>query len=530
MANQIKVAMVNSILTLRRQGWSFRKIAKALGVHRQTVARYVHQAEQESKPATNPTLGNDGAVDTAWASHATGAQAGDTAKPANPTLGKAGLASLCEPFREVIEHKLDGGLCAVRIWQDLGAEHGFTGSYSSVKRFVRRLGAASVLPFRRMECDPGYEAQVDFGQGAPVQAGEGKTRRTHVFRIVLSHSRKGYSESVWRQTTDEFIRVMENAFWSLGGAPKTIVIDNLRAAVSKADWFDPELNPKVVALCEHYGTVILPAKPYTPRHKGKVESGIKYVRTNALKGRVFKSLAEQNEHLQEWERQVADHRIHGTTKSQVRQVFEQAEREALLPLPTERFPFFHEAERIVHRDAHVEVDKAYYSAPPEYTGRRVWVRWDARVVRIFNHRMEPVAMHVKHDPGRFSTDPQHIASKKISAVERGADYLLKRARSIGPQSGEWARAMLDARGIQGLRVLMGLLSLAKKHPAHHIEKACEQARAQGAFRLKALRTLMQTPVHQEQFDFVQEHRLIRDMDEYGRRVPVCFGPPDAATP
>lgn len=291
MANQLKVAMVNSILTLRRQGWSFRKIAKALGVHRDTVSRCVRLAEEGSKPATHPTLGNEALVgaDSALAlkgddAHAgVGATDGAAPKPANPTLGNIGPPSLCEPFRVAIEHMLDAGLCGVRIWQDLVAEHGFAGSYSSVKRFVRRLGATSPLPFRRMECAPGHEAQVDFGKGAMVEQGEGKRRRRpHVFRIVLSHSRKAYSESVWRQTTDEFIRVMENAFWALGGVPKTIVIDNLRAAVSKADWFDPELNPKVVAFCEHYGTVILPAKPYTPRHKGKVESGINYVQSNAL--------------------------------------------------------------------------------------------------------------------------------------------------------------------------------------------------------------------------------------------------------
>lgn len=531
MANQVKVAMVNSILTLRQQGWSLRKIAKALGIHRETVARHVRLAQEGSKPATDPTLGNqEPTVDPEPGDAAIGVEQEATSKPANPTLGSLGPPSLCKPFQSVIEQKLDAGLCAKRIWQDLAAEHGFKGSYASVKRFVRRLGKASPLPFRRMECEPAQEAQVDFGQGAPVENGQGKRRRPHVFRIVLSHSRKARSQSVWRQTTDEFIRVLEDAFWAFGGVPKTIVVDNLRAAVKKADWFDPELTPKVEAFCRHYGTVILPARPYTPRHKGKVESGIKYVQNNALKGRVFKSLAEQNQHLQKWESQVADHRIHGTTKKQVQQVFQQVERQALLPLPSHRFPFFHEAERSVHRDAHVEMDKAYYSVPPEYMGRRVWVRWDTRLVRVFNQRFEQIAVHIKRDKGRFSTDPEHIASEKISGVERGADFWLKRTRLIGPQTERWAQTMLLERGIQGVRVLMGLVSLADKHAAQHIEQACEAALAQGAFRLKALRTLMQTPVRQEQFDFVQDHPLIRSLDDYGRRIPVCFRQPNPPSP
>jgi len=133
----------------------------------------------------------------------------------------------CQPLSAVIETKLNQGLCGRRIWQDLVNEHGFRGSYSSVKRFIRRLGGKTPLPFRRMECPPGAEAQVDFGTGGWVIDGD-KKRRTHVFRIVLSHSRKGYSEAVFKQDTENFIWVLENAFHAFGGVPKTLVIDNLK--------------------------------------------------------------------------------------------------------------------------------------------------------------------------------------------------------------------------------------------------------------------------------------------------------------
>ena len=236
---------------------------------------------------------------------------------------------------------------------------------------------------------------------------------------MLSHSRKGYSEASFRQTTDDFIVALENAFRQFGGVPQTLVIDNLKAAVKHPDWYDPELVPKLRAFCEHYGTAILPTRPYTPRHKGKVERGVDYVQENALKGRTFGSLDEQNRQLAEWESTVADTRIHGTTRQHVGQVFAASERQALLPLPIEGFQFFHEAQRIVNRDGHVEVAKAYYSVPPEYLGRTVWVRWDARLVRVFNQRMEQIAMHVRHERGRFSTQGEHIAPEKISGIERG---------------------------------------------------------------------------------------------------------------
>jgi transposase len=415
--------------------------------------------------------------------------------------------------------KLDQRLSAQRIWQDLVADHQFAAGYDSVKRFVRSLRFELPAPFRRMECAPGEQAQVDFGSGAPIIDADGKRRKTHVFRIVLSHSRKAYSEATTTQTTEDFIRALENALAHFGGVPRTLVIDNLKAAVAHPDWFDPELAPKIQSFCRHYGTVILPTKPYMPRHKGKVESGVKYVKNNALKGRTFASLEEQNRHLAHWEQAVADKRIHGTTKQQVGKIFAEVERSALLPLPVERFPCFSEARRVVGRDGHIEVAKAYYSVPPEYLGRTVWARWDTRLVRVFNHRWESIAVHVRHERGRFSTHGQHLHPHKISGLERGAGYLLGKASWIGPQTRQWAQAMLAARGIEGTRVLQGLVSLGQKHTSEALEKACETALSYGAFRLKTLRQLLsRSAPRQEPLPFIDEHPIIRPLDDYAQIV------------
>jgi transposase len=432
---------------------------------------------------------------------------------------RAGTVSVCAAWQAVIEAKLDLGLSAKRICQDLRSEHGFGVSYYSVRRFVRRLGRTRALPFRRLECPPGEEAQIDFGKGAPIVDAAGKRRRPHVLRVVLCHSRKGYSEAVYRQTSEAFIRCLENAFCAFGGAPRRLVSDNLRAAVTKADWFDPELNPKVRSFCQHYGVVLLPTRPYTPRHKGKVERGVDFVQDNALKGRTFASLEEENRFLCDWERSVADTRVHGTTRQQVSKLFTEVERPALQALPAERFPFFHEGQRSVHRDAHVEVDKAYYSVPPEYLARQVWVRWDARVVRIFNQRLEQIAFHVKRQPGDFSTHGQHIAAEKISGVERGTVWLLSQIRRLGTHSTRWSEGVIATRGIEGVRVLQGLLSLARRYPCADIERACELAAASAAYHLRTIRVLLQRHAdRQEQFDFMTEHPLIRELADYGRFV------------
>lgn len=285
----------------------------------------------------------------------------------------------------------------------------------------------------------------------------------------------------------------------------------------------PELNPKVVSFAEHYGTVILPTKPAMPRHKGKVEAGIKYVQNNPLKGRQFESLTGQNLFLADWERTVADTRIHGTTRQQVGKIFLEVEKPRLLPLPASLFPAFEEAPRTVHQDGYIELQKAYYSVPPEYVGRKVWARWEPRLVRIFNQRMEQIALHTRHEPGKFVTDPAHIHDHKRVIIERGADWLLDRARCLGQYAGTWAEQMFATRGPQSIRVLHGLLSLAEKHPAAELERACQQAIHYGAWRLRDVRQLLERSPS-PQLTFLETHPLIRDLEAYEKLVPVCFDP------
>jgi transposase len=381
--NQLNVSLQHSITTLAAHGWSHRRIARELDIHRETVGRHLRLAG--SKPAKVLT----------------GSPPDPAAKPAIPLAGGlvAGRQSLCVPLAAVIESAVQAGLSAQRIYQDLICDHGFTGGYHSVQRFVRQLLQTQPVPFVRMEVEPGVEAQVDFGQGAWVLV-DGKRKRPHLFRIILSHSRKGYSEVVWQQTTESFIRCLENAFRYFGGVVRTLITDNLRAAVTRTDWYDPELNAKAAEFCRHYGTVLLPTRPAMPRHKGKIEAGIKFAQNNALKGRSFESLAAQNLFLSDWESGVADTRIHGTTRQQIGKVFSEVERPKLAPLPASLFPVFEEAPRTVHGDGYVELKRAYYSVPPEYVGRQVWARWEARLLRVFNQRREVIAVHVLGDPGK----------------------------------------------------------------------------------------------------------------------------------
>ena len=542
MVYELKMAQRDAILGLLALGWSHRRIAREVGVNRETVSRYAKLQRSGAKPAistsesvgaasSNPAISTPGSEGTASSNPAIptpGSEGTASLNPAISTPGSEGSASLpssvshdqkagrqshCVSFDTLIRKKIDQDLSAQRIYQDLVADHGFSGSYSSVKRYVRTLRPNTPLPFRRMEVGPGAEAQIDFGQGWWLQV-EGKRRKVHILRLILSHSRKGYSEALLKESTQGFLRILENAFHALGGVPETLVPDNMKPAVTKADWYDPELNPIARAFCEHYGTVLLPTRSYSPNLKGKIERGIGFVKDNALKGRTFETLAALNTFLAQWERNVADNRIHGTTRAHVGDVFRSVERPVLRPLPPTRFPIDEEGRRTVHPDGHVEVKRSYYSVPPEYLGRKVWVRWNDRIVRILNDRFEEVALHPRIPKGKFQTTPTHIPPEKRSGIERGVPDMVHRASRIGENAGLWAQELLRVRGIEGIRVLQGFLSLARTFPATQLDQAAKRALASHQFRLRFIREVLARKIVPEGPTLTSSHPQIRPLSEY----------------
>jgi transposase len=518
--NQLAMDKSFAINNLRASGYSERRIAQTLGVSRGAVRRHLRASEPNS--TTAPTGSTDQAPTGSDDSNGTKAPTGSGGETGGAEAAPVSVSSSsqCESFRELIIAKCELGLSAKRIHQDLVADHGFEGKYWSVNRFVKSLGAKLKAPFRRMEVEPGEELQVDFGTGAKIRNADGTYRRTHVFRCVLSYSRKAYTEAVVKQDTESFIRTLENAFWTLGGVPQRVVFDNAKCAVKTPDWYDPELNPKLIDFCKHYGCAFIPTRVRTPRHKGKVERGVDYVQENALRGHQFETLAAQNEHLARWERTVADTRIHGTTCKQVRSDFENNEKSALAKLPPERFAFYHEAKRKVSRDGHISVNRSFYSVPPEYLGRDVWVRHDSRLVRVFDSSLRHITTHVVVERGRFQTDSRHIASEKISPIERGIGHLHGKMRLIGPHSNRWADAVIEGRGVEAARVLQGVLAMSRKHSSEQIEQACKTAWESGAINCRIIRTLLkrQASASQTTMEFMEDHAIIRPIGEYANFI------------
>ena len=523
MANVLKVQEQDSITRLAAAGWPIRRIARQLGLDRKTVRRYLRGGGTEGAPSEgskSPTISTPGSTE-AGESKSPISTPGSEGSPEvvrkeEPLVVRsAGRPGQCEAHAEYITQRLESGLSAQRIYQDLVSEVGFGGSYQSVKRFVRQRRQTEPQRVWRVEVEPGEEAQVDFGTGAwVVDEQSGSRRRPWVLRVVLGFSRKAYSEAFFRQDTELFLRGVENAWRAFGGVAKTLNLDNLKAGVLKCDWADPELNPKLRSFAQHYGFAVLPCRPRTPEHKGKVENGMAYLKGNALRGRTFSSLAAQNQHLAEWERTVADLRIHGTTRQQVSARFA-LEKPALQPLPPNFFPVFREGQRSVHRDSYVEVERAYYSVPPEYIQCDVWVRWDTREVRIFNSRWEQIALHRRLERGQFS-ECLGLGGGH-GPLSRQLAYWQERAAAMGEPCGRWAAGVVEHKGPICLRSVMGLLALADTHSFRALNQACASALDKGTWRLRDVRLLLEggRPALQTTLPFQSNHPLIRNLAEYG---------------
>jgi hypothetical protein len=276
---------------------------------------------------------------------------------------------------------------------------------------------------------------------------------------------------VFRSSTRVWAELHEKAFRRLGGVTRVVVLDNLREGVLAPDIYDPALNPLYRDVLQHYGAVALPCRIRDPDRKGKVESGVGHAKKTPLKGLRFESLEEAQAHLDHWEERWADTRIHGTTKRQVAAMFAE-ERPALLPLPIEPFRYYQYGERTVHLDGCVEVEAAYYSAPPGWIGRRVQVQWNESQVRLIDPPTgQLLREHLRQQRGRHRIQDEDRPPRTPVSTQQ----LLRRAEITGPHIGVLCQSLYHRQGQAGVRRILGVLALARKYGIASTDEACAMA-------------------------------------------------------
>ena len=452
---------IREMLRHLRRGQSNRAVAKALGIDRKTVARYRTWAkEQGLLEESLPSLSELQSL------------VEETLDSSPPPQN----ASSVERYRQVVVKLRQEGVEIAAIHQRL-KERGYTGSYSSVYRFVRNLEPRTPDVTVRVETPPGEEAQVDFGYaGRMVDPGTGELRKTWVFVMTLSWSRHQYAEFVFDQKVGTWLRLHRNAFAFFGGVPERIVIDNLKAGIIRACWHEPLAQQSYRECAEHYGFLISPCRPRTPRHKGKVEKGgIHYVKRNFLGGREPTTLTQANRDVRRWALTLAGQRVHGTTKERPLERFE-IERGALRPLPDTPYDMAIWKEVKLHRDCHLVFDQAYYSAPFRLVGQKLWVRGGSREVQIFTQDYQLVATHPHAQrPGRRQTHTDHLPPHKVPGLLLTRDACRQQASEIGSSTRKVIDDLLDHRPEDRLRTAGRLLRLGDRFEPERLEVACTRA-------------------------------------------------------
>jgi transposase len=465
-----------------RTGASQRSIARDLGLARMTVQKYAALAAAAGYLDPGRPL----------------PESAELLARLGPPPAPTRHGSIVEPYRAVVGEWEAAGVEAMTIFDRLRDHHGYTGSYSSVRRFVRHLAPTEPRAVVRVHTAPGEQAQVDFGSaGKLVDPRSGLARVAWVFVMTLSYSRHQYAELVFDQTVPTWLACHRHAFEWFGGVPRTVVPDNLKAAVLVAALHDPVLGEAYRRQAQHYGFVISPTRPRTPEHKGKVESGVHFIKRSFLPAHEFADLAAANAALRTWIRERAGTRDHGTTHRPPLAVFETEERAILGPVPTEAFELVETKRVKVHPDCHVTIAGSYYSVPYRYVGQTLDAWVFARIVQLFAGT-ELVATHPRTTiRGQWQTRTEHYPPEKAAYLERTPTYCRELARTIGPATAAVVDELLQERPLDRLRSVQALLRLVEQVGKSRLEAACARARHFGDPRYRRIKEILNAALDRE---------------------------------
>ena len=396
---ELSMRQMRTLLRLSRDGVSAREIGRRLGVARSTIQENLKRAA---------------AAGLAWP------LADDVTDEVleRRLFGRAGAATgqrrRVEPDWAGLARELKRpGVTMMILWEEYREinrdGYGYSRFCDLLRGFERRLS-----PVMRQHHVAGEKAFVDYSgkRIAIVDPTTGEIREAEIFVGVLGASNLTYAEATWTQQLPDWTGAHVRMFRFFGGAPKLLVPDNLKSGVSKASFYDPEINRTYGALAAHYSVGILPARPYKPRDKAKVEAGVRFAQTyilGRLRAQAFFSLAECNEAIALVMQRMNERPMRHLGLSR-RELFEKIERDALTPLPAEDWEFAEWRRARVNLDYHIEVHDFLYSVPHALIRTEVEVRVTARVVEVF-HRGQRVAVHERRYMGRkHGTNPEHMPS------------------------------------------------------------------------------------------------------------------------
>jgi transposase len=466
---------IREIVRQLRAGESIHAVARNTGVHRKTIRRYKRWAEQ---------------ADLLKGEEVSAAQLEAVARETFAANVPPQQASSVAPYQALVEALVKENVDGTVIWRRL-QERGYGGSLSSVYRFLKHVSPPELEVYVRVEVEPGEESQVDFGYVGQLLDERGEPRKAWAFVMTLSYSRHMYVEFVFDQQVDSWLRCHVNAFAFFEGAPRRVVLDNLKSGIIARTWDDAQVQQAYRECAEHYGFIIAPCRVRTPQHKGKVERGVGYVKKAFLAGRGVLSLVEANRLARVWCCTEAGLRKHGTTKQQPLERFMQTEKAALRSLPERPYDRGVWKSVKLHRDCYVVFEGAYYSAPFRLVGQTLLVRGGTRDVQLFTPEYQWIATHERASaPGQRLTEPAHLPPDKVAAVLFDADSVQQTAADIGPATAQLVAHLLDDPVLDRRANVRRVLALRERYGDSRLEAACARALHFGDPSLTTLKRIL----------------------------------------
>ena len=449
-------------------GESQRHIATGTGLSKDTVGKYISSAEGLGMCRDGPVPSEEQLSKLAA-----------IGRP-GPRQVKMPIEEKLAPWADQIHQWLIGDRLQLTRIRELLAERGCQVSYSSLQRFVARRNwrGRSLRTVRMEESSPGEVAELDFGRLGPMEDPEtGRRRSVWALIVVLSYSRHSFVWPTYSQKLEDVVAGLEAAWAFFGGVPKYLVIDNFPAAVAVADALHPRLTRGFLEYSQRRGFIADPARVRHPRDKPKVERGVQYVRQRFFKGADFRDLPHMRKEAAHWCREVAGQRVHGTTMRKPLDVFDEDERQALVPWDGEPYEITHWRSAKVHHDHHVNCQYALYSVPSALCppGQQVEVRLDSKLVRIY-HRGKLIKVHPRQPKGKRSTDPDDYPKELTAYTLRAPDRIKRSAAEQGSAVAAFAERLFEGP-LPWAKVRQGhkLIRLGQRYTPDRLDDACRKA-------------------------------------------------------
>ena len=470
---------IEEVLYRWQKGVSKRKIAKGLSISRNKVMKIIEEAERQGL-SQNEGEGESGAMKEALRL---------LRQPGAPRLTPAQDA-LSQYHTQIAEWLQMPYMTTTQMFKLL-KEVGNKGSERSLRRYLQKHFPEAPKSTVHLETIPGQQAQVDYGYvGVMVDPASQKKRKADVFIMTLSHSRYRFVRFVFNQDIETWVDCHIRAFHFFGGVPATIMPDNLKTGIIKAEIYDPVINRTYGELERYYGFVCDPTKVRTPEHKGKVERNMQIVRQQVLAGRIFRDSEEANEAALKWCRYEIALQVTRTTGRTPWDLFIAEEKDKLHPLPIEDYDCALWQELKVHRDHHIVFEGSYYSVPTRYIGTLVWVRANKRMVDIYLDTQK-IKTHARAQRrGEWITDKQDYPKGARIFLDQDKDYCLTQAQHVGPSTHQLLEQVLHVPTLVGQRKAQAILRLSDTYGLQRLEAACTRALAFGNDTYHSLKNIL----------------------------------------